>query len=160
MARPDFSHMSRLYRPAIADALFLAIVLLWAGMLIGVSFVATPVKFTAPGLSLPVALEVGQVTFRLFSRIEWALAVVLLFVSVPGSSRTWTGLAVILAALVTVQAAWLLPALDARVAAVVSGSPLPPSQHHTLYALAEAAKLLFLAVAGFFSFRIIGHSRR
>ena len=37
---------------------------LWAGLVLGVSFVATPVKFLAPSLSLADALAVGRVTFE------------------------------------------------------------------------------------------------
>lgn len=152
--------MRKRSRPALADALFLAVAFVWVGMLAGVSFVATPVKFTAPGLSLPVALEVGRATFHLFSRIEWALAAALLFTSIAGTSRARSALAVLVAVVVTVQASWLLPALDARVAVVVAGNPLPASHHHTAYAIAEAAKLLFLAVAGSSSLWALAHSRR
>ena len=150
--------MPRLLRPVVADAVFLAVALVWAGMLIGVSFVATPIKFTAPGLSLPVALEVGHVTFRLFSRIEWALALILLLSAVAGTARARTVLAGLLVAVVVAQAVWLLPALDARVAAVVAGGTPPPSAHHTFYAVAEAAKLLLLAGAGVFGLRRVVRS--
>lgn len=142
-----------------ADALFLAIAFVWAGMLVGVSFVATPVKFTAPSLSLPVALEVGRATFHLFSRIEWALAVALLLASVLGAGRAGTALAMLLFVVVVVQAVWLLPILDARVAAAVAGTYLQSSYHHMVYAVAEAAKLLLLAVAGASGLRAM-HSRR
>src|SRR5690606_35153067 len=43
------------------------VTLLWLGLLLGVSFLATPVKFAAPTLTLAVALDVGRVTFGLFS---------------------------------------------------------------------------------------------
>lgn len=152
--------MYRLSRQAIADVVYLAIALVWAGMLIGVSFVATPIKFSAPSLTLPVALDVGRVTFHLFSRIEWALAATLLLASAAGTSYVRAALAVLLVALVTVQSAWLLPVLDARIAVVVAGATLPPSQHHTLYAIAEAVKLLLLAVAGSSSLSALAHSRR
>jgi len=152
--------MYRSTRPPIADALSLAIALVWAGMLIGVSFVATPIKFSAPGLSLPVALEVGRVTFHLFTRIEWGLAAVLFLASVSGTSWVRSTLAVLLAGVVVAQAAWLLPALDARLAATVAGNPPPPSSYHMLYALAEAAKLLLLVAAGVFGLRAWGLGRR
>lgn len=42
-----------------ANAATACVALFWAGMLAGVSFLATPVKFEAASLSLPVALEVG-----------------------------------------------------------------------------------------------------
>jgi hypothetical protein len=54
-----------------------ALALLWAGMLIGVSFLATPAKFLAPSLILPVALDVGRQTFGLFSLVEIVFASIL-----------------------------------------------------------------------------------
>jgi hypothetical protein len=47
-----------------------ALALVWAGTLFGVSFLATPVKFLAPSLTLPVALDVGRQTFGVFSLVE------------------------------------------------------------------------------------------
>jgi hypothetical protein len=52
--------------------------LVWAGMLIGISFLATPAKFLAPSLALPVALDVGRLTFGLFSLVEIVFAFLLL----------------------------------------------------------------------------------
>lgn len=106
------------------------VALIWLGMLIGVSFLATPVKFVVQDLTLPIALQVGQATFGLFSRIEWGLAVLL----VGASAWRWRegALCVILAlsaaAVVLMQAVWLLPTLDARVALIVAGET-PPHQH-------------------------------
>lgn len=39
-----------------------AILFIWAGLLIGVSFVAKPAKFLAPSLALAQALDVGRWT--------------------------------------------------------------------------------------------------
>lgn len=152
--------MRRRREPTLADAAFLGLALVWAGMLVGVSFVATPVKFAAPGLSLAVALEVGHVTFRLFSRIEWALAAGLLLASAWTARRRLPVLAGLLAALVALQAVWLLPVLDARVAAVVAGTPLPPTSHHTYYAVAEGAKLLLLLAAAWPGLRFVAAGGR
>src|SRR5690606_30735313 len=55
----------------ILSLLLLAV--LWTGLLLGVSFLATPVKFLAPSLSLPVALDVGRQTFMVFNWVEVAL---------------------------------------------------------------------------------------
>ncbi len=122
------------------------IALIWLGMLIGVSFLATPVKFVVHDLSLPVALQVGQATFALFARIEWALAVLLCGLCL------WTArkrpfvlvLTALIAAAVLAQAVWLLPALDARVTEIVTGGAPPPSPHHTLYAALEGLKAVLL----------------
>lgn len=117
----------------------------WLGMVIGVSFVATPVKFTAPLLELGPALDVGRVTFRLFSRLEWLLAILLMlsvFLSSPPRLR-YAAVTFLLIILV-VQSGWLLPALDDRVQAILDARPLAPSWDHTAYALLEAVKVLAL----------------
>src|SRR5690606_18050648 len=109
------------------DAVAAFVSLAWLGMLLGVSFLATPVKFQAPSLELEVALDVGRVTFDIFSRIEWALAALLViatfFPRAPLAEMVFTAVAVLV---VSIQAFWLLPVLDMRVEAVISGEPLPP----------------------------------
>ena len=138
-------------RPHLEAALCL-IPAIWLGLLVGVSFVATPIKFTAPTLELGPALDVGRVTFGLFSRIEWGLAALCLLVAVfAGVPPLRTAVVGLLAILLAVQALWLLPVLDDRVAAIIAGQYPPPSVHHTVYGGIEAAKaclLLALAVAG------------
>jgi hypothetical protein len=44
----------------ILPMLLAALLLLWAGVLLGVSVLAAPAKFAAPRLTLPVALDVGR----------------------------------------------------------------------------------------------------
>lgn len=126
-----------------------ALALLWAGMAIGVAWIATPVKFAAPSLTMAVALEVGRVTFHLFSRIEWGLTAVLaLLVLAARPGRVLIVIAALVAALVAATAVALLPALDARAALVIAGRVPPPSHLHHLYMAAEAIKLcLLLALA-------------
>lgn len=55
-----------------------AISLRWLGLLIGVAFLATPVKFLAPCLTMAVAFDVGRYTFAAFNKVEWLCAVALL----------------------------------------------------------------------------------
>lgn len=120
---------------------------LWAGMLIGVSFIATPVKFRVQDLTRPVALEIGRVTFRLFARVEWLLALVLLIIALSAGTATWQVLLAGLAAgLVVLQSVWLLPALNRRVGALAAGVALGPSSTHQIYAVAESVKFLALLV--------------
>lgn len=135
-------------RPGRAGILFVLIVaLFWTGMLVGVSFIATPVKFLAPSLSLPVALDVGRQTFGAFSKIEILCALVLALLVIWGApSRVRCVIVALLGAIVATEAAWLLPALDARVSVIIAGATPPPSQLHTLYVALEAAKLALLAV--------------
>ena len=61
--------------------------LLWAGLAIGVAFLATPAKFLAPSLSLTVALEVGRHTFRVYNGVELALVLGLLVLGAASRQR-------------------------------------------------------------------------
>ena len=89
-----------------------AIAMLWLGLLIGVAFLATPPKFLAPGLLLPVAPDVGRQTFYVFNKAEWVLVAVLLLMLLNGGSAWLRILGVIVSLLVVVETAWLLPLLD------------------------------------------------
>jgi len=133
-------------------AMSVAIVsLVWAGMIVGVSGLATPAKFVAPSLNLPIALEVGRVTFQVFSKVEWVFAFFLgLSITSVGwrfPAFCWTVLAVVVVLLI-LQAVWLLPALDARVSAVIAGVPQQTSIAHVLYVAAESIKIVGLLVIG------------
>ena len=125
----------------------LVLAAVWLGLLAGVSFLATPVKFTAPGLTLPLALEVGRVTFALLNKVEWLMLAALALAAVA-ARITGVRLAAfaVLALLLVAQTFWLLPLLDERLSAVVAGSQVAPSQHHRLYIGAEILKLLCLSI--------------
>ena len=128
---------------------------LWLGVLIGISFIATPVKFRAPSLTRPAALEVGRLTFRLFSRIEWGFAILVLGAVAAAERSAWPlSLAVLAAGLVALQSTWLLPALNRRVDMVIASGTSAPSGSHLGYSVTEGLKflaLLALVAAG------IGH---
>lgn len=123
----------------------------WLGLVLGVSFLATPIKFRAESLTLPVALDVGRTTFHAFGKVEWVLSVVFVILAVRSRSELqpvdWFLMALVVG-IVASQALWLIPRLDVRVAAVIAGEPLPPSHLHTVYAGAEFAKAITLLLIG------------
>ena len=51
--------------------------LVWLGMILGVSFVATPLKFQAPSVTLPIGLDIGRLVFGVFNKIEIAFALMM-----------------------------------------------------------------------------------
>lgn len=135
----------------------LIIALLWLGLLLGVAFLATPVKFSAPSLTLPVALDVGRHTFSAFNKVEWVLSAALLL-ALLGGARTRLGcvLAVALIALVVAETLWLLPALDQRVGLIIAGQQPPASALHEIYIALELVKLAALVlVAAIMSRRLL-----
>lgn len=121
-----------------------AVALVWLGIVIGVAFLATPVKFTAPSLELSTALEIGRVTFRLLARVEWVLAALLVAVAMLGRERLPWSVAVPIAVIV-LEALWLTPMLGARTDAIRSGHPVPASALHRFFI---AGKLLECAALG------------
>jgi len=125
----------------------------WFGMVLGVSFLATPIKFTAASLTMPVALDVGRATFHAFGKAEWLLSLALLVAAVRvgrGDSLETLDYLLIAAVLVIVfaQQAWMIPRLDLRVAAIINGETLSPSHLHKLYAGSEFCKAILLLLVG------------
>ncbi|KKO12693.1 hypothetical protein [Pseudohongiella sp.] len=140
----------------ILSLLLLAV--LWSGLLLGVSFLATPVKFVAPSLSLPVALDVGRQTFMVFNWLEVALGLMLVVFTV-GTARRWMqATAVTIALIVAMQTIWLLPVLDARVQVILDGSTPPASVLHMIYIVADALKLTLLGILVWRICRLVNQS--
>ena len=63
----------------------------WLGMTLGVSLLATPVRFTATLITRPVALDVGRVVFAALNKAEFvALVITLIILRVSsGVRRLW-----------------------------------------------------------------------
>jgi hypothetical protein len=114
---------------------------LWAGMILGISFLETPIKFTAPSVTLPIGLDVGRYVFGVFNKVEisWALLSCGLMLLAGVRRTVWLPL-VIAVGVVALQAAWLLPVLM-RVGMILSGQTPPPASYHLIYVVLEAIKL-------------------
>jgi len=120
---------------------------LYAGLVLGISFVATPAKFAAKTLSLAAGLDAGQAIFHTMAVVEWVLIAILAVLVLFG--RSSPAMIVMLAAVAVMRLLedlWLLPVLDQRVAAVVAGSDSPAGPHHTIYAFFDVSKFVLLLV--------------
>lgn len=121
----------------------------WFGMTAGVSLLATPVRFTAPLMTRPVALDVGAVVFAALNKAEFvALILLLIIVRVSGLASRWWAVCGLLALILIAQAAWLLPELTERAAMVANGLEPPPSIVHPVYSSLELTKLALLFGGG------------
>lgn len=120
------------------------VALLWAGVVLGCSFIATPAKFQAPSLSLATALEVGRVTFRSLAIAEVALAVVgcaLLLRFGPRRSWFWIAIGVLI-----VQWTVVMPLLNAQTNTVIQGGVRSGPPWHVVYIALEAVKVVTLFI--------------
>jgi hypothetical protein len=148
-------------RVALARRGLVALLLIWAGMLIGVSFLASPAKFAAPSLTLPVALDVGRQVFGTFSWAEIGLALatfLLALASRRGSGSTWLVLGLIWL-IVAMQSVLLLPVLDERVGMILEGVRPAPAPWHVVYVVLEVTKLIALLGAAWLGTRHLGAVR-
>jgi hypothetical protein len=139
--------------------LLLILLAVWAGIIIGVSLIATPIKFQAPSLTLQTGLEIGRYTFRLLGRVELCLVVAAVVAAAFARARgnTWILLGVIVA-IIALQRFWLLPFLDKGVSEVLAGGSPSFSLHHRIFAVMEAARatLLILAAALEYGSQLLG----
>ena len=76
----------------------------WLGMVLAISFLETPLKFRAPGITRPLGLGIGRLVFRALNTVAVVLAAALitaLLTITPGAAG-WT-LLVVTAALLATQ---------------------------------------------------------
>ena len=127
---------------------------IWFGMTAGISLLATPVRFSAPTITRPVALDVGQVVFAALNKAELvALVLLLIVVRVSGKARElWTQCSLLVLILLA-QSVWLLPQLAARSQLIMAGIEPPASMLHASYSTLELIKLLILLYLGFRSLK-------
>jgi len=123
---------------------------IWFGMTAGISLLATPIRFTAPLITRPVALDIGRVVFAALNKAELiALLILLLVVRVSGRARElWMQCSALILILLA-QSVWLLPQLAARSQQIVAGVEPAPSMLHGTYSVLELLKLLLLLYLGF-----------
>ncbi|WP_067676991.1 hypothetical protein [Nocardia miyunensis] len=131
-----------------SQAVVTAILFIWLGMVLAISFVEAPLKFRAPQVTLPIGLGIGRLVFRALNSIEvgfaMATVVALLFAPVGGGSVA----AVIAVAMLAVQLLFVRPGLTRRSDAVLAGDDAPRSKAHYVYIALEVIKTIALLVGG------------
>ena len=122
----------------------------WAGMVMGISFLEAPVKFRAPSLTREVGLDVGRHVFGMLGRVEvgWAfLTAVLATLADAGPAWHW-GMLVFAWIVLGAQRLWLWPVLYEQASRIIAGENTPASYHHFAYIGTEVVKVLLLVGLG------------
>lgn len=135
---------------AITDAA-IALTFVWIGLILGISFLEAPLKFRAPGVTIPLGLGIGRVVFRALNRVELVLGVLIVAGAAVRASGHVPPLVLAIAALVLllVQLIFVRPALNRRSDAVLAGGSHETRSHaHLYYVGLEVAKLVLLIVLG------------
>ncbi|HEX2286421.1 MAG TPA: hypothetical protein VHI10_16620 [Mycobacterium sp.] len=132
-----------------APAVATAAVFVWLGMVLAISFIETPLKFRAPGVTLQIGLGIGRLVFRALNVRELVLAA-LLAASFAFESPS-TGVAVASGgAVITLLAQVLVvrPRLSRRSETLLAGGEGPRSRAHWAYVGLEVVKVIVLFIAG------------
>lgn len=128
----------------------LALPVLWFGMVVAISFIEAPLKFQAPGITIPLGLGIGRLVFAVLNIVEAAILLALTLVSFwPVSARLegkrllmWFGLILVFAA----KVAGVRPPLNARTDLVLDGADPGQSLWHYAYIACDVATLVLLVL--------------
>lgn len=138
------------------NMIILLVIGIWIGLLIGLSFIEAPLKFTAPGITTELGVGIGRIMFSVLNKIEILFALFLIAsIAVNKSYLSMDGIhiasLVLIIGLVLMQSFWLLPALDTKALALIDGQRDTDHYYHILYVIAEVSKLITLFIL-FFKF--------
>ncbi|HEY8969394.1 MAG TPA: hypothetical protein VIM64_09875 [Puia sp.] len=125
----------------------LLIPFLWAGMTAGISFIETPLKFKAPGITMPLGLGIGRLVFRALNKTEWVLYFLWTIPWIT-AHHTIPFMPVLIGVILLMQTFWWLPHLDKRVNLIQQGQTPQGRSLHIYYASTEVLKFLLLVAYG------------
>ena len=131
------------------SAVAVAGIFIWLGMALGISFIETPLRFRAPGVTLQLGLAIGRLVFRALNAAELVLGVVVLIALSfePPPVRVELPLFAAVVAL-AVQLLVVRPSLTRRSAVVLGGAKGGRSRAHYVYIGLEVIKALALLLSG------------
>ncbi|WP_078326739.1 hypothetical protein [Mycobacteroides salmoniphilum] len=123
-----------------------ALAAFWLGLVVAISFIEAPLKFRAPGVTIPVGLAIGRSVFRALNAVECVLASALLLLMLLGNRSTGEVAAVIAACMcLAIRLAAVRPAMMRRSDAIRDGAEYAGrSRVHLAYVAVECVKALAL----------------
>jgi hypothetical protein len=135
---------------SVARYLQLFVPMLWLGLVVAISFLESPLKFRAPGVTLPIGLGIGRRVFRALNTVEVVLLVALTaacFAARPGATALI--LLVCVAAVLAIQVVVVRPPLSKRSDRILAGAMAPRSRMHWVYIAMDLAKVGLLVALAF-----------
>ena len=137
----------------------LVLPVLWFGLVAAISFIEAPLKFQAPGITIPLGLGIGRLVFTALNVVEGAILVALTLLTFwPAASRivrkrlwVWAALAAVFIVKVTV----VRPPLNARTDLVLQGADPGQSMWHYVYIACDGATMALLVTAAVLAARAV-----
>lgn len=130
-----------------APALRLLVPALWLGMIVALSFLEAPLKFTAPGITTPLGLGIGRIMFNALTVSGFVLLAALTLLSLvrPRVGRLDAWLLGGMWAVLLVETLVIRPPLNARSDVIIAGGDPGPSVLHYAYIATEGLLVVLLA---------------
>lgn len=136
-----------------------ALPVLWFGMIAAISFIEAPLKFQAPGITIPLGLGIGRLVFATLNIVEAAILLAITLLSFwPVHARivgsrvlVWFGLIAVFA----VKVALVRPPLNARTDLVIAGAEAGQSPWHYIYIACDLATMALALVFAVMAARAI-----
>ncbi|MEO9258546.1 MAG: hypothetical protein ABI207_09190 [Crocinitomicaceae bacterium] len=129
--------------------LAISTVYLWIGFVCAISFMEAWLKFSAPGVTLPIGLSIGRIVFNALNKAEWVFALAIIFnlwiVGETFFSRANFSFFLPLVLLI-IQTVYLLPALDQRAIFQIQQTTVTTSYLHFYYVAIEIVKVISLFI--------------
>lgn len=152
------SHTDSATRPSTAArwavATRLLVPAIWLGLIIGISFIEAPLKFTAPGITIPLGLGIGRLVFAAMNVVEIVLFLAWLAASVRrGVDRAWWTVLGLSGLWLLIKTVAIRPGLSRRTDAVLAGNFEGGSLWHYAYIGMEGLLTVTLIVALFMAVR-------
>ena len=130
-------------------AVEVAVVFVWLGMVLAISFLEAPLKFRAPNVTLQIGLGIGRLVFRALNTVEVVFAIIVAAASFARRPPAGVIAASMVAFVVlALQITAVRPRLTRRSDHVLAGLDAPRSRGHYVYVGLEGIKVLALAAAG------------
>lgn len=111
---------------------------LWLGAILALSFLESPLKFQAPGITTALGLGIGRLVFTALNISSLVLLAVTTLASLrPRASRLQWGLLATMWVVLIVEVFIIRPPLNDRTDAVLAGLDPGPSPLHYFYIAAD-----------------------
>lgn len=130
----------------------MAVVVLMFGMIAAISFIEAPLKFQAPGITIPLGLGIGRLVFTALNIATGLLLLIYVLLTlfpapVRVRERKRSVLSVCMVVLFAFEVGIIRPLLNARTDQVLAGAEPGKSPWHYIYIVCDMAMLVLLVLA-------------
>jgi hypothetical protein len=138
--------------------LLLVLPIFWSGFSMALAFLEAPIKFQAPGITLPLGVGIGRLVFHASHVLQMIFLVLLSLLVLMQEKMRWRMLILLfigVAICFLLQHLYCLPKLDLRADKIIAQNILQShfSTTHQLYVVCEVFKNIGLWLCAYLAYR-------